>query len=219
MQIVRPNGEPWLVEDAARKLVLRGGLPGAFVFDRAAAALRTAKSMRVPIGDRLALALPASWLVNSPAVSRVLQRWAQPPQRDVWLALVETLEEYGAGASEDDFDAGLALAVRSLGSEPHGIEAASKVLALLVPEVVPLLPTPARVFVLGPAGAEGEGAFAAMIRWFVASTAAHREELDALARANDGAPLSGAQVLDRLLWFDAEGHRHFASPRPGNPAR
>jgi hypothetical protein len=27
-------------------------------------------------------------------------------------------------------------------------------------------------------------------------------------------PLSGAQVLDRLLWFDSDGHRHFASPKP-----
>ena len=203
MRIVRPTGEPWLVEDAARKLLQRGALPGASVFDRAAAALRTAKVTGVPLADRLALALPASWLVNSPAVSTVLQRWAQGPQRDVWLALVELLEENG-GVLTDDDDAELALAMRALGSEPYVTEAASKVLALLVPDVVPLLPKPARTFVLGPEGANGEGAFAAMIRWFVSSSAAHREELTALAEGHDGVSLSGPQVLDRLLWFDSE---------------
>jgi hypothetical protein len=214
MRIVRPSGEPWLVEDAARKLALRGGLPGASVFDRAAAALRTAKTMSVPLEDRLALALPASWLVNSPAVSTVLSRWAQAPQRDVWLALVELLEEEG-GAGGDDADAELAVALRALGPEPYVMEAASKVLALLVPDVVPLMPRPARAFVLGADAAEDEGAFAAMIGWFVRSSAAHSEELRALAHAHahahDGAPLSGPQVLDRLLWFDSEGHRHFAA--------
>jgi hypothetical protein len=212
MQIVRPTGEPWVVEDAARKLALRGALPGAFVFDRAAAALRIAKAAGVPIANRLALALPASWLVNSPAVSRVLQRWAQPPQRDVWLALVEMLEE-DAGADIDD---DLSLAVRALGSEPSLVEAASKVLGLLVPDAVPLLPAPARLFVLGPGHADDERAFAAMIAWFARSTAAHAEELAEIARAysdaNADAPLSGPQVLDRLLWFDSEGHRHFAKP-------
>jgi len=210
MLIVRPSGEPWLVEDAARKLSLRGALPGAFLFDRAAASLRTAKAMGVPLEDRLALALPASWLVNSPAVSKVLQRWAQAPQRDVWLALVELLEEEG-GAGGEDAAAELAVALRALGPEPYVMEAASKVLALLVPDVVPLLPKPARAFVLGPDEADDEGAFATMIGWFVRSTAGHREELAALAHGHDGAPLSGPQVLDRLLWFDSEGHRHFAA--------
>jgi hypothetical protein len=32
-----------------------------------------------------------------------------------------------------------------------------------------------------------------------------------LAKAHAEVPLSGAQALDRLLWFDSEGHRHFSS--------
>lgn len=210
MLIVRPSGEPWLVEDVARKLSLRAELPGAFVFDRAAAALRTAKALGLPVEDRLALALPASWLVNSPAVSKVLQRWAQAPQRDVWLALVQLLEEDG-GAGGEDADAELVVAMRALGPEPYVIEASSKVLALLVPDAVPLMPKPARAFVLGPADADDERAFAMMAGWFVRSIAAHREELAALAHEHDGAPLSGPQVLDRLLWFDSEGQRHFTN--------
>ena len=205
MQIPRPTGEPWLVTDAAKKLVQRGGLPGASVFDLAAAASRSAKARGVSLEERLALALPASWLVNSPAVSTVLQRWSQAPQRDVWLALVELLEE--EEPAEDDEE--LALALRALGAEPYVMEAASKVLALVVPDRVPLLPLPARVFVLGEARAAEASSFAAMVAWFRTATTAHAAELGALAAAHSLAPLSGPQVLDRLLWFDSEGHRHF----------
>ena len=205
MQIPRPTGEPWLVEDVAKKLAQRGGLPGASVFDLAAAASRSAKAAGVSLEDRLVLALPASWLVNSPAVSTVLQRWAQAPQRDVWLALVELIEE--GQPAEDDEE--LALALRALGAEPYVMEAASKVLAVLLPDHVPLLPPAARVFVLGEPRVADPSAFAAMIAWFRGATAAHAAELGAIAAAHSLAPLSGPQVLDRLLWFDSEGHRHF----------
>lgn len=205
MQIPRPTGEPWLVQDAPRKLAQRGALPGASVFDLAAAASGRAKAAGVSLEDRLALALPASWLVNSPAVSTVLQRWAHAPQRDVWLALVELFEE--EEPAEDDQE--LALALRALGAEPYVMEAASKVLALLVPDRVPLLPLPARVFVLGESRAAEASSFAAMIAWFRTATTTHAEALAAIARDHSMAPLSGPQVLDRLLWFDSEGHRHF----------
>lgn len=206
MLIPRPTGKPWHVEDVTRKLAQRAELPGASVFDLAAAASRNAKAAAVTLADRLALALPASWLVNSPAVSRVLQRWAHPPQRDVWLALVELLEEEEPQEGDEE----LALALRALGTEPYVLEAASKVLALLVPDRVPLLPLPARVFVLGEARAVEPSSFSAMIAWFRAATEAHAAELAAIAKAHSPAPLSGPQVLDRLLWFDSEGHRHFA---------
>ncbi len=206
MQIPRPTGEPWHVEDATRKLAQRGELPGASVFDLAAAALRNARAAGVTLEDRLALALPASWLVNSPAVSRVLQRWAHAPQRDVWLALVELFEE----EAPQEGDGELALALGALGPEPYVLEAASKVLALLVPDRVPLLPLPARVFVLGEARAAEPSSFSAMIAWFRGATEAHAVQLAAIAKTHSSAPLSGPQVLDRLLWFDSEGHRHFA---------
>ena len=206
MQIPRPTGELWHVEDATRKLAQRGELPGASVFDLAAAALRNARAAGVTLEDRLALALPASWLVNSPAVSRVLQRWAHAPQRDVWLALVELFEKEAPQEGDEE----LALALGALGPEPYVLEAASKVLALLVPDRVPLLPLPARVFVLGEARAAEPSSFSAMIAWFRGATHAHAVELAAIAKTHSSAPLSGPQVLDRLLWFDSEGHRHFA---------
>ena len=46
--------------------------------------------------------------------------------------------------------------LRALGPEPFAVEAISKVLALLVPEAVPLMPPPARAFVLGQ-GATQDG--------------------------------------------------------------
>ncbi len=215
MNVPRPAGEPWRLRDVAAKLDERAGLPGAFVFDRAASASRNAKEAGVSIEDRLALALPASWLVNSPAISRVLRRWSVDPQREVWLALVEELEAGAAGPTEGaDRDQEIMLAVHALGSEPYIIEAVSKVLAILVPDVVPLMPPPARVFVLGEEKAADLTSFIAMIDWFTDASATHAEELAALARAHTAAPLSGAQVLDRMLWFDSEGHTHFAAKQP-----
>ena len=35
------------------------------------------------------------------------------------------------------------------------------------------------------------------------------EAFDAIAASHEEVTLEGAQVLDRLLWFDSEGHRHF----------
>lgn len=221
MNVLRPSGEPWNIEGAAHKLELRAGLPGALVFDLAASASRNAKAAGLSPVDRLALALPASWLVNSPAISRVLQRWAQAPQREVWLALIETFDGDARGwramkaASADEaMDEELALALRALGTEAYVIEAASKVLALLAPDVVPLMPMQARTFILGEARAAEVASFSAMIDWFTTASVTHEAELEALARAHGPAPLSGPQVLDRLLWFDSEGHRHFPAKRP-----
>lgn len=212
MNVVRPAGAPWHIGGAAKKLALRAGLPGAFVFDLAASASRNAKTAGLSAEDRLSLALPASWLVNSPAASPVLRRWAEGAQREVWLALVEALDgdahrwHTTRSPAEDEE---LTLAVRALGAEPYVIEAASKVLAVLVPDVVPLMPGPARDFVLGAARASEVTSFAAMIDWFTSAAVTHAAELDALASTHATAPLSGPQVLDRLLWFDSEGHRHF----------
>lgn len=216
MLVARPSGDPWSIEDAAKKLALRGGLPGAFVFDLAASASRNAKAAGLSAEDRLALALPASWLVNSPAVSPVFRRWAEGAQREVWLALLEVLDGdarrwHSTRSTSEDEE--LTLAVRALGSEPYVIEAASKVLAVLVPDVVPLMPGPARDFVLGAASASEVTSFAAMVDWFTSAAVTHAAELGALATAHTTAPLSGPQVLDRLLWFDSEGLRHFA-PKP-----
>ncbi len=85
----------------------------------------------------------------------------------------------------------------------------SKVFALLIPESVPLMPPPARAFVLGAGADASADAFVRMVDWFARTTQAHEAELTAMARAHAEVPLVGAGVLDRLLWFDSEGHRHF----------
>jgi hypothetical protein len=210
-----PRGTPWPIEDparAARKLVLRGQLPGARVYDLAADALRRAKAAGATEVDRFTLALPASWLVNSPAISRVLRRWALPPARDAWLDLVRALDGSPERWTEHGDRQAVFEIVRRLrdeGDEPTAIEAISKVLALLVPDVAPLMPPAARAFVLGDAAPADAVTFCAMLDWFADAAARWSDALAAIARAADATELSPAQVLDRLLWFDSEGHRHF----------
>jgi hypothetical protein len=200
-----PSGAQWYVQEGSKKLALRARLPGARLFDLAAKSLRVAKEASVTMEDRFVLALPASWLVNSPAISRVLRRWALPPDREVWLALLELLErgeiEFLKDATEE--------LVGRLGAEPYVIEAISKVAALLVPEVVPLMPAPAQAFVLGNGVPADAAAFVKIVGWFVRETRAHAAELDAIARSHQDVALLGSQALDRILWFDSDGHRHF----------
>lgn len=201
MILETPQGTKWCIDHAAEKLALRVELPGARVFDLAADALRRAKDAGVAEESRLALALPASWLVNSPAISPVLKRWALPPDREIWLDLVAALEAR-RGAQ-------LAGLVQRLGGEPYAVEAISKVLALLVPGAVPLMPPAACTFALGDGASGGPTTFTAMVGWFGESVARCRGELADIARAHPLVPLEAAQVLDRLLWFDSEGYRHF----------
>ncbi len=201
-----------MLEDALRKLSLRAGLPGARVYDLSASALRSAKDKGVSLGDRFALALPASWLVNSPASSVVMRRWALTPVREAWLELLQALDApaptFATGAWKD--------VVRSawtrLGDEAFLVEAASKLCALLVPDRVPLMPQPARAFVLGPEMAEAgnhAATFIAMVDFLVLASHENDEDLRLVAEHHTDVPLSGPQVLDRLLWFDSEGHRHW----------
>jgi hypothetical protein len=211
MIISKPDGTPWSLEGGAAKLTLRATLPGARVFDLATESLRKARAAGLSPLDRLPLALPASWCVNSPAPSTVLRRWALPPQREVWVSLIEVLEEPSAGALDSESREALLAALRVLGPEAYGVEAMSKVLALLVPEAVPLMPAPARAFVLGESAPPDAHAFVAMLEWFAAAVEEGKTELASWAAAHREVPLSAAQVLDRLLWFDSEGHRHFPS--------
>jgi hypothetical protein len=205
------NGTRWRLDRAAEKLNLRAELPGARLFDLAADALRTARAAGASRGDRLALALPASWCVNSPAPSTVLRRWALAPQREVWELLMEVFDESGGASLDADSRRAVMSAIAVLGPEPYGVEAISKVLALLAPDAVPLMPSPARTFVLGESQAQTPDAFVAMLEWFSATVGEVRLELTACARGHTQVPLSAAQVLDRLLWFDSEGYRHFPS--------
>jgi hypothetical protein len=206
MILTTPAGTEWHVKDPGKRLSLRARLPGAFVFDMSTNSLRKIKARGAPPHERIPLAFASSWLVNSPANSKVLRRWALPPQFDVWVALIGALE--GPLSSPGEW-APVKSLVGRLGDEPFLIEAVSKVLALLQPHVVPLMPEPARKFLLGAdAGADVE-AFAKIADWFVQTVRSNADELDELAGAHEEVTLEGAQVLDRLLWFDSEGHRHF----------
>lgn len=210
----KPDGTEWRVENGPTKLALRAALPGARVFDLAAESLRRARAAGLCAADCLPLALPASWCVNSPAPSTVLRRWALPPQREVWLSLVELLEQPRTGSLDGASVEAIEIAIHALGTETFTVEAVSKVLALLVPDVIPLMPEPARAFVLGPSFAADARAFVAMLDWFARAVAEAEPELTSWARGHREVSLGPAQVLDRLLWFDSEGFRHFRPQAP-----
>ena len=210
MHIELPSGTTWHVREAGKKLGYRARLPGARVFDLVAQSLRNAKKSGVDARDRLTLALPASWLVNSPAISTVLRRWALDPHREACLALIDVFERGPVEWSADPGTGeGIRLCVASLGNEPYVTEALSKVLALVVPEAVPLMPAPARAFVLGEGAKDDPNAFGRMVDWFARAAMAHEPELAAIAREHREVDLTAAGVLDRLLWFDSEGYTHF----------
>ncbi|HEY5147783.1 MAG TPA: hypothetical protein VII82_13505, partial [Polyangiaceae bacterium] len=183
MRIELPSGTTWHVQEAGKKLGYRAQLPGARVFDLVAQSLRVAKARGVEAADRFTLALPASWMVNSPAISKVIRRWALPPHRDTCLALIEVLEGGPDEWSADPETAqALRLGIASLGTEPYVTEALSKVLALVVTDAVPLMPAPARAFVLGDAANDGPDAFGRIAEWFARAALTHRAELEAVAR-------------------------------------
>ena len=148
-------------------------------------------------------------MVNNPASSVVMRRWALAPMRDRFVELVDLLDLDMATA-----ESALIEIVPLLGTEPFLVEAVSKILALLAPEVVPLSPAPARAFVLGDDVAADAAALAAMVNWFRTSVARARAALDEIAVAHTEVKITGAQALDRLLWFDSEGFKHFEGAAP-----
>ena len=218
LPILLPSGKTWMLEDTVRKLSLRAGLPGARVYDLCASAQRSAWEKGVSLEDRFALALPASWLVNSPASSAVLRRWALPPARFAWLQLGRALSADTTTFTRGAWKDVARDAWPALGAEPFIVEAASKLLALLVPDRVPLMPEAARRFVLGDEAGADVSAFIGIVEFFVAASGANLEDLSLVAEHHSEVSLTGAQVLDRLLWFDSEGHRHFPKAQPGSPA-
>jgi len=81
-----------------------------------------------------------------------------------------------------------------------------------VSEGVPLMPAESRAFALETvshtASAPGP-TFLGMLDWFSRAVIEVEPQLVALARDYAPCPLDAAQVLDRLLYFDSVGHRHF----------
>lgn len=222
MLLARSDGRPWdtgSVEEMRQKLAFRASLPGAFAFDQAAHGFRIARHAGVPCRELLAAACASSWLVNSGAPSTTFRRWLEPPFDAVLGELAEALAARPcAWASYADDERGaLEGAMNVLAFEPRALGTLTKVLALLAPESVPILADAALRFA-GVLAAEGDGTFDAQtapascfgpaMTWFTACVVAHEAELAEVARSLRGPPLAPAQVLDRLLWFDAEGRRH-----------
>jgi hypothetical protein len=214
------DGTIWTCAFGTEKLRARARLPGAFAFDAAAHAVARARAAGIPARELLPLALGSSWLVNSAVPSPIFRRWLTPPLEGAWTELLGALA--GGPWSWDERtkaerDA-IARAVASLAVDGHGAGAVSKVLALLVPEV-PLMPDAALWFATGSvprpdkpdAQTAGAEAFVPMMDWFSRETASNEPDLETLAETYGGPPLTAAQTLDRLVWFESVGYRHFRS--------
>ncbi len=228
---------PWRLGMGRAKLQVRGRLPGAFGFDLAADTYRKARAAGLAVADLVPLALPGSWMVNNKVPSPVFQRWLQPPLRPTWTRVVDLLAGDAAAwrARGPDERAALVADLRSLaaldaaarggppdGPAPGTAAGLSKVLALLCPDTVPLMDDAALHFALAavarPDSADTPGAgpelFVPMLDWFADAVLANAAALAALAADYTLAPLSPAQALDRLLWFETWGYRVCRTPTP-----
>lgn len=218
----------WTLVRSAEKLRLRHGLPGAFAYDRAAAALRVVAKSGAKKSDLLPLVFASSWLVNNSVPAPVFRKWLSPPLLDVWMELAALIDGgpnawLDLSAEEQQMiQAGIA----TLAIDGHGAGAISKPLALLAPDTVPLMPDAAIAFALGrvarpeapDAQTAGIETFSPMMSWFARAVLDARDALDAIAKEHasaTGIMLSAAQVLDRLLWFDSVGYRHFKTKAAG----
>jgi hypothetical protein len=158
-------------------------------------------------------------MVNNRTPSTVFAKWLEAPLSAHWSALLDLLAGGYAGWSETSAaDRGeIAAHVETLCIDGHGVAALSKVLALLTPQSVPLMDDSAIVWLTGgvPLPADdrsptaGPEHFLPALDAFSAAVIEHEAELIALAREYDLAPLDAPQVLDRILWYDSFGHRHF----------
>jgi hypothetical protein len=224
IRLERGGASEWSFGDVAEKLRLRDGLPGAYAFDRAAEALARAEANGNKRASLLPLVFASSWFVNNPVPSTVFRKWLSRPLLDVWVELANVFE--GGSQLWLDFEDAerdmLATGIRTLAIDGHGAGAISKPLALLAPNAVPLMPDAAIAFALGavavPSAPDAQTAsidvFAPMMTWFAKSVASAQAELAEIAERHalaTGVRLSPAQVLDRVLWFDSVGYRHFRS--------
>ncbi|CAN5249655.1 hypothetical protein BH09MYX1_BH09MYX1_12680 [soil metagenome] len=204
--------------DGADSLQKRGVLPGAFGYDRAAHLFRTLQAEGSDPVDLLPAAYPTSWMVNSKASSRTFVQWAL--MEDTWRRVFEVLK-FDRSLDEwkklgDDDRARVAADVATLASAPGAtLVSVTKVLTLLVPQLVPLMDDAAIAWAIGAvpepttaaepkAGAEH---FLPMMDWFADETTNAETSLIALARDHELAVLDAPQVLDRLLWFESWGRK------------
>jgi hypothetical protein len=227
------NGVPtaWTIDDAEEKLRWRASLAGASTYDRAAHTLRVLQASGVDAFALLPLALPASWMVNARATSRAMQRWLAPSKAAAWEALLDGI---GPDLSAEGWLAlpgaereGCTRAVDALatGTDGESLAAVTKVLALLRPQIVPLMDDAALWFALElvpePSTADRPSAkasaFVPMLDWFAQQAIACEAPLMDLAARHDRAVLDVAQTLDRLLWMESWGTKLRAQEPPPSP--
>lgn len=210
------------VADADAKLRWRAALPGASVWDRAAHVARVLLSNGGDAVSLLPLVMPASWTVNSRASSRLYQRWLSPPHLGAWADLLTALpssmsaEDWLAadGAARSAVSAAVEALVSGAEGEGANLAALTKVLALLRPQLVPLMDDAALWFALElvpkPETADRPtappSAFVPMLDWFARQLLASESRLVQLAVQHEMAVLDAAQVLDRLLWMESWGN-------------
>lgn len=197
------QGGKHVISEPDAKLRSRGTLPGAHGYDRAAHVLRVLQAGGADALHLLPLALPSSWLVNAKATSRAFVTWLGPDASDAWRTILDTMHDTLAPEGWLSLDpasrAACGDAAERLASVGQGADltAVSKVLALLRPQLVPLMDREAMGFALG-----GEGSFVAMMDWFTSQVVACENDLVPIAARHDLAVLDAAQVLDRLVWCE-----------------
>jgi hypothetical protein len=210
----------WLVSDPEGDLSYRGNLPGAYGYDQAAHTLRILRAEGLPLVALLPLTLPVSWMVNANATSRTFQAWLRPEGKALWAEL-ETLlpaafatEDWRALSAEKK-QLVQAQVARLTQDGNTNLCAVTKVLALLYPQLVPLMDDAALWFALAsgeePTRADTPSAkptmFIPMLDWFCEVCAKHESALINIAAAHKLATLDGPQVLDRLLWQHSWGNK------------
>jgi hypothetical protein len=226
IRLNRPSGA-WNLLQPFEKLVLRGQLPGAFGYDRAAHSLRVMRAKGASLRELLPLALPTSWMVNNTASSPVFRKWLADEALAAWESLARALEDGYAGWLEASpaTRAEVTAAARSLAIDGHGSAALSKVMALLAPHAVPLMDDAALAFALAvvpvPKTADkpvaGPEHFVAMLDWFAHAVSENERDLIEIAREYDLAVLDAPQVLDRLLWMETWGWKITLAGRGESP--
>jgi len=219
----RPSGA-WRIAMCREKLDVRGQLSGAYVFDRACRRLQDLCARGADVGSLLVLALPTSWMVNNTATSPVLQSWLRPPCRGAWHGLLQALDgidtrtwSRASEATREEIATHVDLLTDDDNPQRQGIAAVSKVLAQLVPDLVPLMDDAVLHFAIDavpmPTRADRPSAtashFVPMLDWFAEAVESQRSTLGALASEIEPPGMSAAQVLDRLLWMESWGWRLF----------
>jgi len=223
IQVHRAGGatRAWRIADPDAKLSWRAALPGASGYDLAVQVLRALGARGAEALDLLPLAMPASWMVNARASSRAFRRWRERPAREAWAVLLSrlgpmtSLEEWLALGAPARAEVDESARVLASGEEGASLVAVTKVLALLRPQLVPLMDDAAIALARGtvavPESADDPRAPASelvpMLDWFAESVLGAEGALVEIAVRHEAAVLDAAQVLDRLLWFDSWGHR------------